>query len=301
MLLPTLRQMQYLIALRDEKSFSKAADLCHVTQSTLSAGIKELENILGQPVIDRSKRKVILTPLGHELVLDSEDIVARAQKMMERAQKLAAPMTGPLKLGVIPTIAPYLLPDILPRAQKQFPQLELQLYEDQSDRLLERLRSGDIELALMAFPFHTPDMSQKILFTEEFYLAIPKGRSFNKDDITPGDLDPGELLLLEDGHCLSDHALSACDIQLPKRRKAYSASSLPTLLQMVSNGYGITLVPDMAIMARAVPRTVDLLKFSHPPPTRDIGLVWRPGSPRIKDFMTLGKIIGTAPTPGEMD
>ena len=209
-------------------------------------------------------------------------------------------MTGPMRLGVIPTIAPYLLPDILPRIQKQFPQLELQLFEDMSDRLLERLNSGNIDLALMAFPFDTPNLSQKILFEEEFYLAIPKGRGFESENISPAELDPGELLLLEDGHCLSDHALSACDIQLPKRRRAYSASSLPTLMQMVVSGYGITLVPDMAIAARAIPKGIKLIKFEHPPPTRQIGLAWRTGSPRTADFMTLGKIIGTTPAPDEI-
>lgn len=300
MFLPSLRQLQYLIALNDEKSFSKAATICHVTQSTLSAGIKELENILGQPVIDRSKRKVILTPLGLEMVHQSEMILERAQKMMNRAKSFEEPMSGPLRLGVIPTIAPYLLPDILPRIQKQFPRLELQIYEDMSERLIDSLNKGDIDLALMAFPYDTPNLSQKILFDEEFCLGVPKARIFENENITASDLDPGELLLLEDGHCLSDHALSACDIQLPKRRKAYSASSLPTLMQMVVSGYGITLIPDMAIAARAVPKGIKLIRFKHPPPLRQIGLCWRTGSPRIEDFMTLGKIIGTTPAPDEI-
>lgn len=300
MQLPTIRQMQYLIALEEHKSFSRAAKKCFVTQSTLSAGIKELENILGQSVIDRSKRKVIFTPLGHQILHDAHDIIARAEKIIEHTHSFAQPMSGPLRLGVIPTIAPYLLPDILPRVQKQFPQLELQLYEDMSDRLLERLNSGDIDLALMAFPFDTPGLSQKILFDEEFYLAVPKNRSINAENISPAELDPGELLLLEDGHCLSDHALSACDIQLPKRRRAYSASSLSTLMQMVVSGYGITLVPDMTIAARAVPKGIKLVRFENPPPQRQIGIAWRTGSPRIEDFMTLGKIIGTTPAPDEI-
>lgn len=300
MFLPSLRQLQYLIALNDKKSFSKAAATCHVTQSTLSAGIKELENILGQPVIDRSKRKVILTPLGLEMVHQSEMILERAQKMMNRAKSFEEPMSGPLRLGVIPTIAPYLLPDILPRIQKQFPRLELQIYEDMSERLIDSLNKGDIDLALMAFPYDTPNLSQKILFDEEFCLGVPNARIFENENITASDLDPGELLLLEDGHCLSDHALSACDIQLPKRRKAYSASSLPTLMQMVVSGYGITLIPDMAIAARAVPKGIKLIRFKHPPPLRQIGLCWRTGSPRIEDFMTLGKIIGTTPAPDEI-
>lgn len=291
MVLPTLRQMQYLIALNDEKSFSKAADICHVTQSTLSAGIKEMENILGQPVIDRSKRKVILTPLGLEMLGHSETIIERAKKMMARAKIFEAPMSGPLRLGVIPTIAPFLLPDILPRAQKQFPRLELEIYEDMSDRLIDRLNNGAIDLALMAFPFDTPGLSQELLFDEEFHLAVPKNRAFSNKKITPNDLDPGELLLLEDGHCLSDHALSACDIQLPKRRRAYSASSLQTLMQMVVSGYGITLIPDMAITAHAVPKEIKLIKFESPAPSRQIGLCWRTGSAQVEDFKTFGHMV----------
>lgn len=289
MFLPTLRQMQYLIALRDHKSFSKAADACAVTQPTLSAGIKDLENILGQPVIDRTSRKVILTSVGESTAQNAEEIIEQSKHMTEQARHLSQPMTGPMRLGVIPTIAPYLLPNILPRIQKDYPDLELQIYEDMSERLVEKLRSGDLDLALLAFPYDTPDLHQEELFKEEFYLAAPKSKETKT--ITPDDLDPGELLLLEDGHCLSDHALSACNLQLPGRRKAYSASSLATLLQMVSNGYGITLIPEMAANSNIIPNSVQITKFKRPTPTRSIGLTWRPGSSRAKDFKTLGTLI----------
>lgn len=297
MILPTIRQLQYLIALRDGKSFSDAAEICHVTQPTLSAGIKELENILGQPVIDRSKRKVILTALGHETARDAQDIIAQAEAIMRNAKRLSEPMTGAMRLGVIPTIAPYLLPDILPQIQRTFPALELQLFEDMSERLVEKLRSGEIDCALIAFPYETPDMVQEFLFDEPFYLAVPKSKNkgqntpFEHNQIKSEDLDPGELLLLEDGHCLSDHALSACDLQLPKRRKAYSASSLPTLLQMVANGYGITLVPEMAVSAGAIPKGVEVHRFAAPMPHRKIGLIWRENHPQTGDFRTLGDAI----------
>lgn len=294
--LPTIRQMQYLVALKEELSFSRAAHVCAVTQSTLSAGIKELENILGHPVIDRSKRKVIFTALGQDIVQESRDIIEKAQRITERANQLSAPMTGPMRLGVIPTIAPYLLPDILPVIKQKYPHLELQLYEDMSERLIDALRRGDIDVALIAFPFDTPDTTQKLLFEEDFFLAVPRGRPmpFDIKNIKPDDLDPGELLLLEEGHCLSDHALSACGLQLPKRRKAYSATSLSTLLQMVASGYGITLVPDMAVKARTIPHNVDILNFANPSPRRQIGFCWRPGSPRIQDFLRLGKLVSNS-------
>lgn len=293
MIYPTLRQMQYLIALQDAESFTEAARACSVSQPSLSAGIKELEHILGYAVIDRSKRRVILTPLGQEVAESSRAVLADVGQMLERVQQLSASMSGPLRLGVIPTIAPYFLPGFLPGLQSEYPALELRLYEDLSDRLLEKLRSGQLDLVLMAFPFEAPDLTQTLLFEERFVLAAPEGYLPEKTKVRSEDLDPGELLLLEDGHCLSDHVLKACNIQAPRRRKAYSATSLSTLLQMVKGGYGITLVPEMAVRAGAMPAGVRLVEFKAPTPQRVIGLSWRAGSPRSEDFKTLGRYIKT--------
>ena len=293
MVTPSLKQMRYLIALRAHQNFSKAAEICFVTQSTLSAGIKEIEALLGHPVVERGRKPVTLTPFGLEMAAEAEIILERAEHMTERAKQLEAPMTGTLRLGVIPTIAPYLLPDILPRIQKDYPLLELQLHEDLSGRLVEKAAQGLLDAILMAFPYDTPNMTQMPLFEEPFVLACPKTRLSDIDEIEPSDLEPGELLLLEDGHCLRDHALEACGLQPLGTKQKFSATSLSTLLHMVASGYGMTLLPDMAATKNLIPKTVKTIPFTRPQPTRQIGLAWRRGSARKDDFETLGKIIGS--------
>ncbi|MGH1378781.1 MAG: LysR substrate-binding domain-containing protein [Alphaproteobacteria bacterium] len=288
MIRPTLRQMEYLIALEDERSFSSAADICNVTQSTLGAGIRELENILDQPLVNRGQRKnITLTTYGTEVSSEARKILEDTDKLTARAKHMKAPMSGPLRLGVIPTIAPYFLPTILPTIKKNFPDLELELHEDLSDRLIEHIKKGTLDMVLMAFPFETPDMSQMILFKEPFLLASPKEHTPHTKPLNTSDIDPCSLLLLEDGHCLSDHAITACGLQKPSQRKAYSATSLQTLIQLVGHNYGMTLLPQMAI--HGLPDTISLTAFNDPKPTRDIGLAWRHGHPRRTEFETLGK------------
>ena len=293
MFYPTIRQMQYLTALNTYASFSKAADACAVTQPTLSAGIKDMETTLGQPLIDRSVRKLRLTKLGQDVLEDCSEILKLAERMTARVKQYEKPMNGTLRLGVIPTIAPYMLPFIMPRIQTTYPNLELQIFEEMSDPLLERLEKGEIDAALMAFPYETPGMHQEALFDEPFLLAVPKARAKDIADhhIESRDLDPGELLLLDEGHCLSDHALEACALQLPKSRKAYSASSLSTLLQIVSGGYGMTLVPEMAVIAQAIPSGVETLNFSAPLPYRKIGLGWRENTPQADTLEAFGALV----------
>ncbi len=294
MIRPTLRQLEYLIALEEEKSFSAAADICNVTQSTLSAGIKELENILEQNLVTRGRRKVTLTAFGVETTYHARNILHETDKITARAHQIKAPLTGPLRLGVIPTIAPYFLPQILPSLQEQFPALELQLHEDLSDRIVKKIEQGALDLLLMAFPFETPNMSQMFLFEEPFYLACPKGQEPRKTTLSTGDLDIESLLLLEDGHCLRDHAIAACGLQQPSMRKAYSATSLQTLVQMVNNGFGTTLLPEMATQEQNLPKNISVLSFNEPKPTRQIGLVWRKNSPRSTEFETLGRAMVNA-------
>ncbi len=290
MIRPSLRQLSYLIAIHEHGSFLAAADECAVTQSTLSAGIKELENILGQTLIIRNRKQAHPTPFGLEVIEQAQQILNDTDHIIARSKLLNEPLSGPLRLGIIPTIAPYMLPDILPTLTRKFPKLELQLHEDMTDRLLESLKKSQIDIALLAFPYDTPGMDQHILFEEKFYAAAGKNAGPSTDRINIKDLKPDELLLLEDGHCLRDHALSACDIQLPASRKTFSATSLPTLIQMVKAGFGMTLLPEMACQPGIIPNGIRLLPFTDKhPPTRQIGLCWRKNDPRRRDYDILAK------------
>lgn len=289
--LPSLRQLQYLRAVAAEGSFSRAAEACHVTQSTLSAGIAALESLLKQSLIDRSQTPVVLTALGAEVAESAHRLINEASALVERARHLNAPLSGPLRLGIIPTIAPYLMPSLLPVLQKRFPQLELQLHEDLSARLAEGLRKGDLDLILLAFPYDTPGMTQRILFEEPFYLACPKGQ-WKGMRLKTTDLEKlGNLILLEEGHCLRDHALAACHLQPLPQRRAFSATSLPTLLQMVRHGYGTTLLPEMVVKS-GVASNMDVIPFSDaPPPSRTIGMAWRRNSPAAAEYEILCDIL----------
>lgn len=287
---PSLRQLEYLTAIEDTGSFSAAADLCLVTQSTLSAGIKELEFILGQKVVERGKRQTTLTAFGQTVADTARTIFRDVDRILEHSKALTAPLTGPLRLGVIPTIAPYLLPKMLPALHKKFPALELQIHEDLTDRLLEKLRQNRLDIVLMAFPYDTPGLEQNILFSEDFMVICPKNKKTPKS-YTIDSLSKEKLLLLEDGHCLRDHALSACKIQLPRQRKTFSATSLPTLIQMVSHGYGITLLPEMASTDLNLPPSLALVPFKKPRPSRQIGLAWQENSPKARDFELLGRAV----------
>ncbi|MCB1721377.1 MAG: LysR family transcriptional regulator [Rhodospirillales bacterium] len=291
---PTLKQLSYLTAIHDHGSFIKAAEDCAVTQSTLSAGIKELETILGQSLVIRGRKAANLTPFGLEVVESAEKILEDIDRIVARSHLLNQPLSGPLRLGIIPTIAPYMLPEILPMLTEKFPRLELQLHEDMTDRLLESLRKSQLDLLLLAFPYETPGMSQYILFEEKFYAAASQHAGPVENSINIKNLRAEKLLLLEDGHCLRDHALSACDLQLPKTRKTFSATSLPTLIQMVLHGYGITLLPEMACRPDTLPSGLRLMPFTDKhPPTRQIGLCWRRGDPRKRDYETLANTLKT--------
>ncbi len=292
---PSLQQLRYLIAIAEQGSFVAAARECHVTQSTLSAGIKELENILDHSVVVRGRKAAILTPLGHEVTEQAREVLAGTDAIVMRAKMMKEPLSGPLRFGVIPTIAPYLLPHMLPSFDNAFPRLELQLFEDLTDRLLGNLQRHIIDVALIAFPYDTPDMEQMILFEEPFYAAVASGNKNFSKTVDVSDLKPETLLLLEDGHCLRDHALAACDLQLPRQRKIFSATSLPTLVQMVRHGFGITLLPKMACGGGTLAPGVRLLPFKGKRlPTRQIGLCWRKGDARGRDYKMLGDKIARA-------
>tara|TARA_X000001036_G_scaffold57580_1_gene47339 strand:- start:2577 stop:3467 length:891 start_codon:yes stop_codon:yes gene_type:complete len=283
---PTLRQLSYLIALEQEESFSKAAIYCNVTQSTLSAGIKDLEDILGQQLVNRMGRKITLTSLGNEVADNAKNILSDVDSIVAKAKAQNQVLSSTIRLGVIPTIAPYILPNILPSLQTAYPNLELQIFEDISERLVEKVHKRQLEAAILAFPFDTEGLEHHNLFKEEFYLASPKDKALPKN-LSINDIKPEELLLLEEGHCMRDHALAACELQLPSRRKTFSATSLATLIQMVGYGFGVTLLPNMVVKYAPMPDNVALTPFKKPKPTRQVGIVWNINAPQKRDLIQL--------------
>ena len=286
MIRPTLRQLEYLIAIHEHGSFIAAADHCAVTQSTLSAGIKELENILRQQLVIRNRKAAALTPFGLDVVEQSKHILSDTDRIVAQAQAQNTPLSGTIRLGVIPTIAPYLLPEILPNLQNAYPNLELQIFEDISQRLVDQIHKRQLEAAILAFPFDTDGLEHHDLFREDFYLAAPKDKILPKN-LSIEDIKPEEILLLEEGHCLREHALEACALQLPARRKTFSATSLATLIQMVGHGYGVTLLPEMVVENAPMPDNVQLTPFKSSKPTRQIGMVWSKGTPQKRDLTLL--------------
>ena len=292
--LPTLKQLQYFLALHEKKSFSEAAESCFVTQSTLSAGIATLEDILGKPVVDRSHRKVVFTAFGESLKPRAQNVVDDTIAIMQDAQQLTAPLTGPLRLGIIPTIAPYLLPQILPHLKKNYPALDLELHEDLSDRLVSKLNSGEIELVILAFPYDVDGLEQLTLFEENFFLAAPKDMTELSAPIHTNDLKDMNLLLLEDGHCLRDQALEACKISDLGNNKTFSTTSLATLIEMVKHGYGVTLLPHMVVKWSSLEQEIKALPINTESYRRGIGLVWRKNNARQKEFALFGQEIQDA-------
>lgn len=284
--------MKYLIAIENERSFNGAAKACGVTQPTLSAGIKELEYILDQQLVIRGTRKnIALTAFGEETVQIAREIINKTNRITARAKQMKAPLTGPLRFGIIPTIAPYFLPRILPSIKETFPELELYLHEGLSDDSLQKLQQGSLDVLLMAFPFEVFDVTQMPLFEEPLVFACHKNKMPEKNKISTDDLKDYNLLLLDSGHCLRDQIFSACPAPSHRLDNTYSATSLQTLMHMVDNGYGVTLLPEMALPIKALFKNVEMLPFERPAPTRQISLVWKKGHPRKTEFETLGKAI----------
>lgn len=271
--LPTTRQLQYLLALAEHRSFHAAASACHVTQSTLSGGIKDMEDILQSPVIDRTNRRNLrLTPLGEEILGAARKMITRLEDIAYRARRAGAPLSWPLRMGIIPTIAPYVLPKILKPLQEKFPSLELYVHELRSHQLVEKVHDGSLDFGLMAFPYDTKGLAEHVVMEEEFYCAAAAGYLRGEGDLNLKDLRAEKLLLLEDGHCMRDHALDACRLEPVKELKTLSAASLSTLIQLVHTGYGITLLPAMVANDNPMlPEGLDLRRFAAPAPTRKIG------------------------------
>lgn len=290
--LPTLRQLQFLAALQAHRSFVKAADAVGVTQPTLSAGIKELEAILGVTLVDRA-RGAALTPAGEEAATRAGRVLGETEELVRALHRAGGPLAGPFRLGAIPTIAPFLLPRALPALRKDFPDLRLLLREDVSSRLVEQLRSRAIDAAIIAVPYEAPGIEVEVIGDDEFLLAAPRGHPLmTRNDLSPEHLEGEDLLLLEDGHCLRDHALRLCRATPGRQTADVSATSLHTLVQMVAGGMGVTLLPKLASEGGAAAgAAVDVRRFTDPVIGRSIGVAWRAGSPRAEDARLLAQTL----------
>lgn len=297
-MLPTLRQLSYLKLLAEQGSFSKAAEAAHVTQPTLSAGIQELEKILGAPVVDRARSGVILTPVGQEALGRARTILNEAEELVEAARNAGQPLTGRFRLGVIPTIAPFLLPKALPLLRQRFPKLRLFLREDLTQRLVAALRAGQLDAALIALPYDVTGLAWAHVSEDELFAALPPNHRLTAQArIRPSDLEHEDLILLEDGHCLREHALAACGLRPPKAHgeESFAATSLPTLVQMVGSGLGVTFLPGMAVdagLAETAP--ISIRPIAAVDPRREIVVAWRAGSSRAADGKLLADTLKAA-------
>jgi LysR family hydrogen peroxide-inducible transcriptional activator len=286
--LPTLKQLQYLVALREHGHFGKAADACFVTQSTLSAGLRELETVLGVTLVERTRRVVRFTALGEKISDKAVRILREAEELAEVARAEGQPLHGELRMGVIPTIAPFLLPAILPRLRDEWPSLKLYLREEASQAACEALHRGQLDCVLLALPFACGDVDFTGLFDDPLFVAFPCGEAPPGDSVDVAAIDETRLLLLEDGHCLKDHALSACNRPDLRAHATMMGTSLHTLVQMVDNGLGVTFVPAMAIDAGVIEGTrIDARPLLSEHGFRTIALVWRRSSPREQEFRLL--------------
>ncbi|SFR79439.1 hydrogen peroxide-inducible genes activator [Sphingomonas jatrophae] len=290
--LPTLKQLQYLVALQDSGHFGRAADACFVTQSTLSAGIRELESLIGVTLVERTRRVVRFTPLGSRIADKARRVLREAEELGDLARAAGKPLSGDLRMGVIPTIAPFLLPRLLPKLRERWPDLKLYLREETSTAACDSLHRGHTDCVLLALPYSCGDVDVAELFDDRLYVAFPaKDGAQTPARVTPDAIDERHLLLLEDGHCLKDHALAACNRPELRAEAAMMGTSLHTLVQMVANGLGTTLLPKMALDAGILDHTAIVarpLDADHP--SRQIALVWRKNSPREKEFKLLADL-----------
>ena len=290
--LPTVKQLRYLIALEKHLHFGKAAESCFVTQSAFSVAIKELESILNTSLVDRTNRSVVFTSTGTLVAQQARLAIFDLEGIIDIAKSNQEPLSGPLKMGVIPTIAPFLLPRILPTIRKRYPKLELYLKEEQTQRIHQMLLDGDLDILLLALPMNLINTESLSIFNDPFKLAYRKGTELiDPDNFSPNKLNKESILLLEDGHCLRDHAMSACNLGKIEKISKFSASSLHSLIQMVDNDLGITFEPQMAVdsglLKQTKVATADLKEKSY----REIGLVWRKSSVRKTEFNLLADVI----------
>ena len=290
--LPTFKQLRYLIALGEHMHFGKAAEACFVSQSAFSVAIRELESTLGVQLFDRTNKRVTITAMGQEIIVQARLVVRDLESLVHMARVSNEPLSGKLRLGVIPTISPFLLPKILPQLRSHFPQLQLFLQEDTTQRVYEKLMSGELDLILIAFPYELRNVEKMTLFKDQFLLAYRKGSQFiGTEEITVDHLQSESILLLEDGHCLREHALSACKIRNLNKVSHFAASSLLTLIEMVEADLGVTYLPEMAKDSPMLKNTNIQIQAMPKSSHREIGLIWRKGTARNKEFKMLGDFI----------
>lgn len=293
----TLRELEYLIALADHRHFGRAAETCHVSQPTLSMQIRKLEEGLGAPLVERSPKAVMLTPFGRDVVARARRIMSEVDEMRRSAMSFRNPETGSLRLGVFPTLGPYLLPHVVPRIRSRYPMLELLLFEEKSESLMARLREGRLDATLLALPVDDDRLRTEFLFEERFLLAVPATHDLAKRrHLAIEELSGYDLMLLEEGHCLRDQALDVCRAAGAAERSSFRATSLETLRQMVGADVGMTLLPELA--TRASPSDhVRFLPFENAAPCRRIALCWRRSSTMgefLADFALLLRDVSQA-------
>lgn len=293
--LPTLKQLQYLVALHDYGHFGRAADACFVTQSTLSAGLRELESLIGLTLVERTRRVVRFTPTGEKIAGKARRVLREAEELADLARAAGQPLSGDMRMSVIPTIAPFLLPRILPYIRRERPELKLYLREEPSAAACESLNRGGADCVLLALPYSCGDVEAEVLFDDQLLVAFQRGDTDPPDHVSADQIDPERLLLLEDGHCLRDHALAACNRPEIRAHAPMLGTSLHTLVQMVDNGLGVTMLPEMALDAGILDHTSLIarpLEGEHT--AREIALIWRRNSPREQDFRMLADLLRKA-------
>lgn len=292
---PTVRQLESLVAVAEYGNFHRAADSLAISQPALSAQVVGAERVLGLQVFERDRRSVLITPAGEEVIARARDALAAIDGVADAARRRGEPLVGPLRLGVIPTVAPYWLPPLLPAVRSKFPKLELILREDQTHNLLAQLGLGRIDVAFLALPV-PGDLTTAVIAHEDFLVATPRGAALaRKKKLSESDLADEHVLLLEDGHCLRDQALAVCSRGGAVESVEVRGTSLPTLVQMVAGGLGITLLPEAAASTLVTKRgPVELAPFGKPTPGRTLGLAWRTSSARLREFRMLAETLAGA-------
>ncbi len=300
MILPTLRQLQFLVALGETGSFSRAAEACHVTQPTLSAGIKELEDLFGVSLAERESRGATLTHAGEIAAARASALLADAHSLVQSVTSAGELFSGPFNLGAIPTIAPFVLPQTVSVLTRTYPDLRLYLTEDRTSRLIDQLKARTLDAAFIALPWDAPGIETLALFDDEFLLAAPAGHPLSrKNGLAPEDLKDEDLLLLDDGHCLREHAMSVCRLKSGPGRDQVSATSLGTLINMVAGGLGVSLIPRLATdNGLALGPDVAIRAFVTPVIGRQVGIAWKAGSARAAEARLLGEIVKSALSQG---
>lgn len=289
---PTIKQLRYFLALSETEHFGRAADTCFVSQSAFSSAIAELEQLLGAQLVDRTRRRVTITALGQQVAVQARLCLRDVESLMDMTRGEKEPLAGELRLGVIPTIAPFILPTVLPKLRRSYPRLDLYLIEDQTQKIYDRLMGGELDVILLALPWEMSGADTEELFRDRFCLAYRKGTErVDPDNYRFNRLTAESILLLQEGHCLRDHALAACKIRNTQKIRPFAASSLLTLVEMVDADLGITFLPEIARDSALLKNTQVKLADIDDNSYRTIGLAWRKGSRRVDEFKLLGEFI----------